>query len=414
MHDDVETSSPEQEKNDDYIESFFVVEAAEGHSLKNTSPFVIEKVLLGYMGQPKSVKKLRSGSLLIELARPSQAAGLQKLKAIIDTPVTVSPHRTLNSCRGVIRSIDIINMPEAELLEGLQSQGVIAVKRIISKRGGNVSNTPVVFLTFRGTTLPPVIRVGYLQLKVSQYIQPPLRCFKCQRFGHSASLCKNTAVCAKCGSSEHASADCNNPSKCINCNGTHPSFARNCPEFIKQNKIMHLKQSNNITFKQAESIFLGMPKSYSDTAKTQASTDKKRKFASTATRTECSFFTGCCCNKAHEIKQQSTATNTRDKSSNTNESTYTVIPSASQTSSNTPHYDRVRSGSSSRRRGSHSATQSPHRLVSVSSAGTLSDDPGGEDLGGGKATQDMRSMPPPGAGRQSRSPRKKINLIKFN
>ncbi|GFX80873.1 uncharacterized protein TNCV_2766381 [Trichonephila clavipes] len=46
-------------------------------------------------------------------------------KTFFNSPVTVSPHKTLNSCRGVISEPDLLSTPDAEILEGFSDQGVI-------------------------------------------------------------------------------------------------------------------------------------------------------------------------------------------------------------------------------------------------------------------------------------------------
>ena len=47
--------------------------------LSKLSPFVIEKVLVSIAGSPKSVKKLVSGALLVEVEQPKYAENLLKL-----------------------------------------------------------------------------------------------------------------------------------------------------------------------------------------------------------------------------------------------------------------------------------------------------------------------------------------------
>ncbi|GFS55648.1 hypothetical protein TNCV_131621 [Trichonephila clavipes] len=69
--------------------------------MSRKSPFIIHKNLIGIGGEPKSIKKLRS-----------------------ESPLTVSPHRTLNSCRGVISESDLLCASETEILEGLSDHGV--------------------------------------------------------------------------------------------------------------------------------------------------------------------------------------------------------------------------------------------------------------------------------------------------
>ena len=55
------------------------------------------------------------------------------------------------------------------------------------------------------------------------------RCFKCQRPGHLAWNCKETARCAHCAL-EHDRRDCppGSSPRCVDCNGGHPTGSREC------------------------------------------------------------------------------------------------------------------------------------------------------------------------------------------
>ncbi|GFT07172.1 RNA-directed DNA polymerase from mobile element jockey [Trichonephila clavipes] len=65
-------------------------------------PFAIHKALIGIGGEPISVKRLRSGDLLIETSSALQTNPFLLAKLFLDCTVTISPHKTLNSSRGVI------------------------------------------------------------------------------------------------------------------------------------------------------------------------------------------------------------------------------------------------------------------------------------------------------------------------
>ncbi len=57
-----------------------------------------------------------------------------------------------------------------------------------------------------------------------------IRCYRCQRFGHTASSCVYTDQCVNCtGNHTHP---CTLPSKCFNCNGEHRADSKFCPTFI--------------------------------------------------------------------------------------------------------------------------------------------------------------------------------------
>ncbi|GFS70808.1 uncharacterized protein TNCV_1232081 [Trichonephila clavipes] len=94
------------------------------------SPFTIHKAIQGISGEPRLVKKLRSGDLLIETSSALQTKSFLLTKPFLDCPLTVNLHiyRSLNSCRGVISETDLLCASEAEILEGLSDQGVTQVR----------------------------------------------------------------------------------------------------------------------------------------------------------------------------------------------------------------------------------------------------------------------------------------------
>ncbi|GFS92976.1 hypothetical protein TNCV_1886281 [Trichonephila clavipes] len=52
--------------------------------------------------------------------------------------------------------------------------------------------------TLLSSTLPQTIKAGYLNCKIRPYIPNPLRCFKCQRFGHSQTSSRGQLTCSMC------------------------------------------------------------------------------------------------------------------------------------------------------------------------------------------------------------------------
>ncbi|GFS61429.1 uncharacterized protein TNCV_4311651 [Trichonephila clavipes] len=72
----------------------------------------------GIGDEPKSLKRLRSGDLLIE------TKSFLLAKYFLDCPVSIFPHKFLNSCRGVISEPDLLCTSEAEILQGFSDQGV--------------------------------------------------------------------------------------------------------------------------------------------------------------------------------------------------------------------------------------------------------------------------------------------------
>ncbi|GFV30206.1 uncharacterized protein TNCV_96831 [Trichonephila clavipes] len=51
------------------------------------------------------------------------------------------------------------------------------------------------------------------------------------------------------------SGQCSNNSRCINCKGDHPANSLNCPEYIKEKKILELKCEQHLTLGEARKRF---------------------------------------------------------------------------------------------------------------------------------------------------------------
>ncbi len=57
----------------------------------------------------------------------------------------------------------------------------------------------LVMINFDQEKLPEKVYIGFMCNDVRLYIPPPLRCFKSQRCGHIAAVCKGKQRCGKCG-----------------------------------------------------------------------------------------------------------------------------------------------------------------------------------------------------------------------
>ncbi|GFW24223.1 RNA-directed DNA polymerase from mobile element jockey [Trichonephila clavipes] len=180
----------------------FLILSLPNNEMSRKSPFIIHKALIGIGGEPKSIKKLRSGDLLIETISAVQSKSFLLAKTFIDSPLTVTPHRTLNSCQGVISESDLLCASETEILEGLSDQDVT----------------------------------------------------QCQRFGHSQTSCRGQLTCSRCASVGHASTDCSLEPKCINCLQPHSSDSKICPKWKIEKQIQEIKTTKNISYPEARKL----------------------------------------------------------------------------------------------------------------------------------------------------------------
>ncbi|GBN23499.1 hypothetical protein AVEN_152545-1 [Araneus ventricosus] len=242
--------------SDQNFEIFFIIKRVSENKedFGNVSPFLVEKAITGSVGTVTSTKLMCSGDLLVEVASRQQALQIRKLQALSTLSVSVTSHETLNTSKGVITCGRLLNLPIEEITKELSGQGVKDVRRINIRRDGELVPTKHFILTFNTPRLPEYIKAGYVRCSVRPYIPNPLRCFKCQRFGHSKTNCRGTLTCARCAAAGHESTGCKANEKCVNCQGEHTSFSRSCPKWKVEKEVVAIKFKNNITFLEARRI----------------------------------------------------------------------------------------------------------------------------------------------------------------
>lgn len=75
------------------------------------------------------------------------------------------------------------------------------------------------------------------------------RCYKCNKYGHVASNCREIETCHNCGKARagHEEGESCSP-RCINCNGSHSARSRDCPRWRQPYKITrHTDSEGDIT-----------------------------------------------------------------------------------------------------------------------------------------------------------------------
>ena len=95
---------------------------------------MIEKQIESLIGTPKSVKKLKNKTLLVETNRKSQSDILLKTKIFFGLKVSVMEHKSLNTSKGIIRDRMLKGEKEDDIVEYLKEQGVVACKRFTIKK----------------------------------------------------------------------------------------------------------------------------------------------------------------------------------------------------------------------------------------------------------------------------------------
>ena len=242
------------------------------------SPFIIEKTIKGIAGTVQSIKKLKTGQLLIECVRQQQAENLIRTTTFAGEKVKGAAYAPLNRSRGVIRDKqrDFDDLKEEELQKELESQGVTHVKRISIRKNGQTIHTQTYIISFDMPTPPQKLKIGYYSIKVDLFIPNPLRCFKCHKFGHTSNTCKSQVQCCyKCGSNSHSCEECNKEAHCINCEGNHFSSSKSCPIYLKEKEIQKLKTEKRIAYPEARRLYNSLHPSILQTSQLYSTMAKK-------------------------------------------------------------------------------------------------------------------------------------------
>lgn len=166
-------------------------------------------------------------------------------------------------CRKVLRHVP----PQVTLDELCAATGACTARPVVRGRtsvaqdqesgdvrvGERPHNHPVV-LTFRPGDVPPaVIELGYLSVKLWEYVPEPRRCFQCQKFGHVAAKCrKQSPVCPVCAG-EHKYEQCTNRDapKCANCGQAHSASYKKCSQYQMVQKVLHKMAHTGASFSEA-------------------------------------------------------------------------------------------------------------------------------------------------------------------
>ena len=234
---------------------FLVIKSTDSKSILKHNLFVVAKAIEGIAGKPKEVRSLRNaGLLLIEVDRKQYAINLLKTKHLHDIPVEITPHRSMNSSKGLFTCKDLYDMDDKEILKQLQGfgQNVQELYRIYSFKSGKKEKTDTFVATFSTKVLPEKMYVGHFRVSVRVYIPNPRKCTQCQKFGHTKKFCKNELVCCKCGQSGHDEDNCiSNEATCVNCKGPHKASSKECELWKTEKAIVKYKFENDVSFPEA-------------------------------------------------------------------------------------------------------------------------------------------------------------------
>lgn len=123
--------------------------------------------------------------------------------------------------RGVISGVALGENLE-DMKKNIKGGTVVGIKRLMAKRDGVRVESTSLLLEFKEQRLPERVKIGFVSFNVREYVPPPIRCFRCQRYGQVAAICKGNQRCGKCGGN-HEYGHCRDDEvrKCCNWRGSY-------------------------------------------------------------------------------------------------------------------------------------------------------------------------------------------------
>ncbi|KAI5697781.1 hypothetical protein M8J75_015543 [Diaphorina citri] len=136
-------------------------------------------------------------------------------------------------------------------------------KVVVDGKANYVPSTSVK-LVFDGQDMPKYVYLWYTRLQCEPFIQNPIQCFTCYKFGHVSKYCQTkSSLCKRCFQIELDDHSCDLVNlKCLNCHGPHNVNSRSCPEYERQRNIKLLMSTRNMCFPEAADLIPSSKPSY--------------------------------------------------------------------------------------------------------------------------------------------------------
>lgn len=225
--------------------------------MKKVSPFVLTSTLANKIGEIEFAKILNDGNLFVRCANAGQMDKALKIKDIAKCKVENSGRvgtRKKDGKIGVITGVPLsVNMEE--LKKNIKGAKILSVQRMKTKRDGVVKDSETVSIEFEEESVPKKVFLGFMSYPVRMFVPKPMRCFNCQRFGHTAKNCKRQKRCARCGG-DHDYGLCGSgiSPKCCNCGGAHNVAFSGCEVMRRETNIQKIRVEKRITYAEAVKV----------------------------------------------------------------------------------------------------------------------------------------------------------------
>ena len=215
-------------------------------------------------GQVDKVYLTKNGALRIVTFNYVQKDKMMKLNHLDNNPVKTSlPYILTKAKHNIIKPVPSNKQNADYLVKGV-IYGLFEEQSILNEIAkdigatqmyvlGNYESSNATMVAYnKDTILPSTIEINNRKFKVHLFIPKPMRCDRCQRFGHLRFKCTRQIICSYC-SGHHDFQNCRefNIQKCANCGQGHSAAYRGCPQYVEIQKALKIRAEENVTLNEA-------------------------------------------------------------------------------------------------------------------------------------------------------------------
>ena len=228
-------------------------------NLSKVNPIYVAQIINDLVGRVEKVHNVPNGLKILcnkkqaNLFKKEQKFGKYRCNFTIKNNNDFKP-KTKGIIHGIPLDTDIVDI-EKELQA--QNSFVDIEKTFRLQKFDKIQNkktdTESLIIVFSSEIdFPTHLYLGYRRLTVKEFIPHPIRCFKCQKFGHISKNCRGKQKCPMC-SENHTFDECQDREnkKCSNCGGSHSAGFKGCVVFVKAQEIKQLSHQKKITYSEA-------------------------------------------------------------------------------------------------------------------------------------------------------------------
>lgn len=236
---------------------------ARSGDLTTLNPAIVRKEITDQFSPVEKIEKCKQSLRIFCKTENQKKSILKTCRVIAGLRVEVSEPRAKNrpeagynfqSARKPLTRVVVLGVPADMTEEVKLASGAGTATRMTKWCDGQRVDTTGVILTFsEGVDIPEMFEIDYLKFKTRPYIANPMRCHRCQLFGHKSTNCRaKKEVCPRCGGGHNFDA-CTTPNelKCANCGEAHSADSRECAKYVEVKKALKRSATKKISYRDA-------------------------------------------------------------------------------------------------------------------------------------------------------------------